>query len=496
MHGLHGACPEYPVPVPIPNLESNPTINVALEDVDELLAKAAKKNNLPGLVAIVVYDQEVVWSKGYGENDPLHPSGTPPSVDSIFSIASITKVFTDLMLMKLRDEGIVSLDDPVTKYLPEFSVINPYHTNRPITLRQLASHTSGLARSIPCYHRGPCDEHYILERLAQEILLYPQYTRPHYSNLGLALLGRALEKAVPEKSYEEWVRKNILLPLGMNSTSFDPQSEGLASQMAVSVVKDKETNWKKASFYNEPWANPMGGLFSTAADMARLMSFFFRSNTTAGPTQPLDSASIAEQLDPVILTRDGETAFGLPFEFKHTSGYWLKSKSGKLSGYRSNMAIAEELKLGVFIAVNTDTAPDETPAIMDILLPAFTKVLQGLQPAYRLPPHWKRYLGQYGEWRVYEEEGKLLLKKGEDEKSKALLTYFPEAPQHSMRIRQLHPQACRWYDDGMNDEVATFAALYLMGGVHWRTEPSASSPSSSPDAKELPPAAILSSAAW
>jgi CubicO group peptidase (beta-lactamase class C family) len=81
---------------------------------------------LPSFIATVVYDQEVVWSKGYGNIDPTNTTSEPPNVDSTVRIASITKTFTGLMYAMLRDAGIVHPDDPLVKFMPQFTVKNPF----------------------------------------------------------------------------------------------------------------------------------------------------------------------------------------------------------------------------------------------------------------------------------------------------------------------------------------------------------------------------------
>jgi len=164
-------CPYYPSPVSLPKPIPLALLNV-LSEIDYFLKTQLTQLQLPGLVISIVYDQEIISSKGYGFNNPFNTSQGPPSIDSGIRIASITKVFTDIMLMNLRDDGLVSLDDPVVKYIPSFSVKNPYSTKRPITLRQLASHTSGLQREVPCDWPmlAVCTESEILANLSKTYL--------------------------------------------------------------------------------------------------------------------------------------------------------------------------------------------------------------------------------------------------------------------------------------------------------------------------------------
>ena len=138
-------CPDYPDKFALSSTDFKSILN----DVDSYLTNIVSKNDIPGFIVTVVYDQTQLWSKGYGSSNYFNSSAGAPTADDLVRIASNSKVFTDLLLFYLRDNGIVNLDDPVTNYLTNFSMLTPYETTRPVTLRQLASHTSGLPRELP-----------------------------------------------------------------------------------------------------------------------------------------------------------------------------------------------------------------------------------------------------------------------------------------------------------------------------------------------------------
>ena len=153
------------------------------------------------------------------------PKMGPPTEHTGYRIASISKVFTDLMMYQLRDLGILpSLDDDITKYDHQFSVLNPFgKTKRGITFRQLSSHMSGLPRNPPCLGlfvsgcNASADQ--IYKDIANFRLLSPPGTRPSYSNLGIGLLGRVLEKVTkPPQVWEDYIEKEVLVPLGMKDS--------------------------------------------------------------------------------------------------------------------------------------------------------------------------------------------------------------------------------------------------------------------------------------
>jgi CubicO group peptidase (beta-lactamase class C family) len=143
-----------------------------------------------------VYDQTPIFFGGYGRSNWTNPSSPPPTPDNIVWVASITKIFTSMLSYQLRDDGIWSLDDPLTKYYPDFQPYIPSKVKRGLTLRSLAGHTSGLPRENPCPN---CNEENILKKLSNEYMLWAPYAAPHYSNLGFSFLGRAAEKALPDQ---------------------------------------------------------------------------------------------------------------------------------------------------------------------------------------------------------------------------------------------------------------------------------------------------------
>jgi CubicO group peptidase (beta-lactamase class C family) len=471
-------CPEFPKPVPIANPTRHSAIAKALARLDAFLSNQTSNNpQIPGFMAVVVYDQSIVWGKGYGYKNPFRKQDGPPTLDSIVRLASITKVFTDLMAIQLRDKGKVNLDDPVTKYIPNFSIKNPFNTSRPITLRELGSHTSGMPREVPCdwERMNECGEQQILSRVANQLLLYPQYTHPHYSNLGLALLGRALQR-VTGMEYEEYVQKQMLWPLGMRSSGFN-YTQDVLERMAVGLTQVNGTV-ARAPILLLGWGNPMGGMYSTPRDMAKFMSFLFSGGRGPEGEHVLDSSSVAEVLTPIIVTPDGIDGFGFPWEFLYDPvasrptgyGHWIKSKAGELPGYRSNLAIIQELKLGVFFSATFDDVPADvahsvfTVEALEILIPAFTEVLWALQPKAPLPPKWSAYVGTYlfrDKWTYAEvtvrREGDGLV--GEVFGTSVHYTYEEGAGGDILRIhivRDGFSIQCRWLDDGIEDEFVYF----------------------------------------
>ena len=231
--------------------------------LDAHFAELATKAKLPGLAVGLVIDDELVWSKGYGVRDLQ--SKEPVDADTVFRLASITKSFTGMALLQLRDEGKLSLEDPAQKYLPELAgLVYPTRDAPLITLRELLTHLAGLPHDPPGAFdesRAPTDDE-ILKSLQGMTLVAPPNTRNLYSNVGFELAGMVVSR-VSGMPYPDYVVSRILRPLGMTSSGFEPAADRLAAGYRIERGEVKHPPLIAFS------ANPAGGLFSSVRDLAR-----------------------------------------------------------------------------------------------------------------------------------------------------------------------------------------------------------------------------------
>lgn len=175
----------------------------------------------PGLSIGIVYDQSLVWSKHFGYADVA--AKRTSTNNTLYAIASNTKMFTAIAIMKLRDEGKVSLEDPVEKYLPWFKRIKKSdQAADPIRIRHLLTHTAGLPRDAAgtswTNHSFPSLDT-LVEHIGEQCTVWPAERRWKYSNLGVTLLGAIITK-VTGVPYERYVEQSILIPLGMSNSVY------------------------------------------------------------------------------------------------------------------------------------------------------------------------------------------------------------------------------------------------------------------------------------
>ena len=251
--------------------ERRAKLEAALPEIDKLFEQFWQERRTPGLVYGVVIDGEIVRMKAFGvreraTNDPVTP-------DTVYRIASMTKSFTALAILKLRDEGKLSLDDPVAKWIPEFARMSyPTSDSPAITIRHLLTHGAGFPEDNPWGDRqlGVSDETLTQWLKAGIPFSTPPNTEFEYSNYGFGLLGRIVAKA-SRMSYREYLEKNILAPLGMRASTLEP------SAVSRSVVA---TGYRcEGDSYAEELSLPhgafgaMGGLLTSARDLGKYVAF-------------------------------------------------------------------------------------------------------------------------------------------------------------------------------------------------------------------------------
>ena len=254
------------------SLEEHPAIADAVTVFETWVEQHIAHRHLPGLSIAVLYDQEVVWSEGYGYSDVEKKKPATPS--TIYRIGSITKLFTSTAILQLRDAGKLRLDDPVALHLPWFRIPNPYPDAPEITIRHLLTHTSGLPReaAFPYWtdHVFPTRDELAEGVLGQEALNPPE-TIYHYSNLGMSLLGEIVT-VVSGQPWADYVQESILRPLGMSSSSTNPGEKLLPRLATAYLIEDAHGKREVMDYYEAGAIAPAGGIVSTVEDLGRFAS--------------------------------------------------------------------------------------------------------------------------------------------------------------------------------------------------------------------------------
>jgi uncharacterized protein YbbC (DUF1343 family)/CubicO group peptidase (beta-lactamase class C family) len=257
---------------------------------DAEIERSIAARQLPGAVLLIGHDGEVVYRKAYGSR-ALVPAREPMTVDTIFDLASLTKVVaTTPCLMKLLEEGRIRLDDPVTDYLPEFQ-----GGNSTITLRNLMTHFSGLPPDLDLTTPWTGYDTAIAKALVDKPA-GPPGVRFAYSDINFILLGEIVRRLAGEP-LPDYAHRVVFDPLDMRDTMFQPPP-GLLPRIAPTEI-DPATGQPLRGVVHDPTARRMGGvaghagLFGTAADLARFCQMMLDHGAVGG--RPLFSPPTVEK---------------------------------------------------------------------------------------------------------------------------------------------------------------------------------------------------------
>ena len=328
-----------------------PDLRGAIERVDALAAAELAQDNVGSITIGVVSGGKLVWTKSYGYADT--EKKLPATKDTVYPVGSITKQLTALMLLQLVERGKVRLSDPVEKYLPEVSGLrNRFAGAPPITLVQLATHTSGLDREPDdeqmLHIKGPVSEweKKLIATIPLTRFINEPGTRYSYSNVGYAILGLALGRAAGEP-YVEYIQKHILKPLGMSRTTFtldERMKENRAKGFLIENGKVDADEPERQERDGRGWRVPSGGLYSTVEDLARFVAFESgEENTTV-----LGRKTLAGNFERVgSAYSDFTYGYGVGFQVRRRGDLVATGHDGVLAGYQCSSWIDPKTRLGV-----------------------------------------------------------------------------------------------------------------------------------------------------
>ena len=262
--------------------------------VDRLLADYAERSHVPGAVWGVIADGHLVHTGAFGVRDVS--TTDKPTADTVFRIASMTKSFTAMSILKLRDEGKLALDDPAEKYVPELASLKyPTSDSPKITVRHLLTHSNGFPEDNPWGDQQLSISDDDLSRMLRAGI--PFSNAPglayEYSNYGFMILGRIVSN-VSKMPYADYVATNILRPLGMTSSTLEP-TRVPAGRLAHGYRWEDE-RWKEEKQLSHGAGGAMGGMLTSVNDLSKYVSVYLSAwPPHDGPeTAPIRRSSLRE----------------------------------------------------------------------------------------------------------------------------------------------------------------------------------------------------------
>jgi len=374
-------------------------------------------HQLPGLTMAVVHDQEIIWSGGYGYANPYKQISS--SSTTIHSICSISKLFTGIAVMQLRDQEKLHLDDPLSKHLPWFNIENTYPGWGMATIRNILTHSSGLPRESDYpYWTGPDfpfpSSEKIVEQLSNQETLYPADKYFQYSNLGLSLAGEVVA-AVSGIPFNDFIQDNILQPLAMTDTRPVMPKSLYGDQLAIGHEALNRTGERPAvSLFNAEGIGPAAGFSSTASDLAKFASWQFR--VLDGKDEVLKPNTLREMHRVHFLDEDWSPAWGLGFSIWKSDEKKFIGHGGSCPGYRSQLLLQTNQKIATIFMTNASgvNARMYAQKAYEMFESAIASSEAKEKPKL-LKNRFKKYLGHYsdapwgGESVVVSWEGELAI---------------------------------------------------------------------------------------
>lgn len=333
-----------------PQISSAQIEQLTSQIVDEQAQQIFYNSAAMGM-ALVVIDNDQQVNRSFGEIRP--GSGVRPRQDSLIRIASITKLMTSEVMVKLAAEGKVKLTDPLKKYAPKGSKVPAYSAKQPITLLNLATHTSALPREqpnrpqkTPVFTWPTRADRWQWLRQAQ--IKTPPGARASYSNLAYDLLADALAKA-GGKPYNRLLREKITAPLGMKDTTLSPTREQCARLMV---------GYGAGTCRDTSAAAGSGGVYSTPQDMQRWMQQFLSSSRNQRKASAKREQTLYFQRHQLVSLTGMDVAgqadalgLGWVYTAPKDGLPGIIQKTGGGGGFITYMAMIPEKNIGVFIVV-------------------------------------------------------------------------------------------------------------------------------------------------
>jgi CubicO group peptidase (beta-lactamase class C family) len=343
-----------------------PSRAAAFAAFDAFFDARLAEQGIVGASFVLLHDHRIAHAHTYGLSDLT--ARKPVDADTIFHWASITKTLTAIGIMQLRDRGLLTLGDPIVKYLPELQQVhNPYGPMEAITLRMLMSHSAGFRNPTwpwggdqPWHPFEPPGWAQIAAMLPYTRIEFPPGSKYSYSNPGIIFLGRVIERLTGD-DYEVYVDKNIFTPLEMHRAFFDTAPAHLRPDRAHSYFWKSGAPVEARFDFDTGITVSNGGLNAPLADMAKYMDFLI-GDPARQPVYDgiLRRATLEEMWNPVVAVEGDDSPggkMGLCFFLEEHGGLPFVAHSGSQNGFVSHFYVNVAGRIAYLVAFNTAAEP-------------------------------------------------------------------------------------------------------------------------------------------
>jgi CubicO group peptidase (beta-lactamase class C family) len=325
-----------------------------LNGLDGFVEQVMKDWKVPGLAVAIVKEGKVVYAKGFGYRDVKRELKVTP--DTLFAIGSCSKAFTATALALLVEEGKLDWDKPVIDYLPDFRLYDAYATAH-LRPRDLVTHQSGLPRHDLVWYGSPLSRKEIFDRLRYLEPSRPLHAKYQYNNLMFMSAGVLIER-ISGNTWEEFVRRRILDPLGMKTSNFSVKDSQKTSDFSLPYQEQKD-EVKEIPFRNIDAVGPAGSINSSVNEMTRWLLLQL-SKGKFEVRQIVSEKALAETHTPQIVA-GGDLKYDESFYASYAMGWGVTSyrghpslsHGGGIDGFTSAVRFLPKDQLGVVVLTNS-----------------------------------------------------------------------------------------------------------------------------------------------
>lgn len=377
----------------------HPEVQGALAIIDAWIDGLRAYEDVPSISVGLVLDQEQLFAKGYGYANLRRK--VPADADTIYSVCSISKLFTSMGIMQMRDAGKLDLRDPVAQHLDWFAMNEVHSESGPARIQGLLTHSSGLPREVdfPYWVSAPFpfpERDAMIEQIKTQQTLYPADTLFQYSNLGLTLAGEILAQQAGQP-FDEYVRTKILEPLGMSDTRPFFPKDLHGKQMAIGYSGyDRSRKRRALPPFDTRALTPAAGFTSTVNDLSTFAKWQF-ALLAKGSDDVLAANTLREMHRVHWVDEDWKTTWGLGFVVSNVEGTTVVGHGGGCPGYITSLQLVPKHKVAAIALTNSADGPAGQIAgnMLKTLAPAL-KAAQKPYDASKDAADLTAYEGNYG----------------------------------------------------------------------------------------------------
>lgn len=384
-----------------------------IEILDSKLQQQLEKMKLPGLAFALVVDDKVVFAKGYGLSD-IHKQ-KPVSADTLFAIGSTTKAFTSTLVGMLADEKKLNLDDPISRYIPDFEPAGD-RGDQEITIRDVLCHRSGFSRMGLLWAGGKTDWRQVLE-LAENAEPFGEFRKDFIYNNVMYMAGGRCAGVAAESSWESLVKSRIFRPLGMNSSGTGLEFLKNSREVASGYLWDSDREeFTKLPQLNSDAVGPSGSIVSSANDMATWVRLQLGQGEFEG-TRLISKKQLTETWSRQMQMQD-DVYYGLGWMLRNWNGSPVVEHGGSVNGYAAQVTLLPEYDAGYVLLTNVTATPLQQGSIKLVFDTLFKPEGEQPTPSTESAANRKELVGNYianfatfnnATFKVLEKDGALAL---------------------------------------------------------------------------------------